>query len=37
MNLARPTFTPEQYVLLKRVLATFVYVMGSLQNSKSQY
>ena len=35
MNLAKPTSMPEQYVLLKRVLATFVHVMGSLQSAKA--
>ena len=32
---ARPTFTPEQYLLLERVFATFVYVMQALQNAKT--
>ena len=32
---AKPTFTSEQYLLLERVLATFVYVMGSLQSAKA--
>ena len=32
---ARPTFTPQQYLLLERVFATFVYVMLSLQNART--
>jgi transposase len=32
---ARPTFTAQQYLLLERVFATFVYVMLSLQNAKT--
>ena len=32
---ARPTFTPQQYLLLERVFATFVYVMLALQNART--
>jgi transposase len=32
---AKPTFSPEQYLLLERVFGTFVYVMLSLQNAKT--
>jgi transposase len=32
---AKPTFSTEQYLLLERVLGTFVYVMLSLQNAKT--
>jgi transposase len=32
---AKPTFTPEQYLLLERVFGTFVYVMQALQNAKT--
>ena len=32
---ARPTFTPEQYLLLERVFGTFVHVMQALQNAKT--
>jgi transposase len=32
---AKPSFSPEQYLLLERVFGTFVYVMQSLQNAKT--